>query len=368
MLVAIVYNTTWYIYNFRRNLIKELQDKGHTVVAISPHDEFVSKLEELGVKHYDLQLEGLSKNPIKEFITVLRLGKIIKQIRPDYIFSYTIKCNIYTGLCRIFLPFAQLANVSGIGEVFDKKDFINKIVCRLYKLAFRKTECVFFQNKEDLEIFLSNRLAAKDRCHLLPGSGVDLKFFAPSLREDTKKRSFLMFGRLLPKKGFDLFLEAAKILKQKYGDSSEFMVMGVPDERRIESVKLFEKVQDYDKQGFVKLIPRSSDVRPILNSSDVVVLPSSYNEGVPRSLLEAMACGKALITTNWKGCRETVQPGVNGELIEINDLNDLVLKMEKYIQMSFIEVSEKGKASRSLAEKKFDEKTVLTAYLKQMAT
>lgn len=367
MNVAIVYNTAWYIYNFRRNLIKKLQEAGHTVVAISPYDNFVPKLEALGVQHHEIRLEGLSTNPVRELKSLYGLYKLLKKVEPDCVLSFTVKCNLYTGFCRRLLSFGHIANISGLGQTFDKKSLLRSLVCLMYRVGLKKSSAIFFQNKEDLNLCVCNNLVPERRCHLLPGSGVDLLFFSPDSLAFGEKRVFLMFGRLLPKKGYDDFLVAARGLKKKYGDAVEFRVMGVVDERRAESVELANRISMAESNGDIVVLPKTEDVRPVLKDCDVVVLPSTYNEGIPRSLLEALACGKPVITTDWKGCRETVVNGINGELIPIHNTQALADSLEKYVEMPLELLHLQGKASRRLAEKRFDEGLVIGTYMQQLA-
>lgn len=363
MIIAIVYNSAWYIYNFRSNLIDKLQEEGHTVVAISPVDEYVGRLEKLGVKHYPLSMKALSKNPLKEIKTLINLLALLRKIKPDYVLSYTVKCNLYVGLCGYLLPIKQIANISGMGEVFDRKGLLQYIVRFLYNVGFKTTKWIFFQNKEDLDLCVQKKLVDKKKSLLLPGSGVDLQNFLPAAEKNNQSRTFLMFGRLLPKKGYDLFLLAARELKLRYGDQVQFQIMGVEDKSRPESRKLFERINHYQSLGFIKVLPKTDNVLPVLQNIDVVVLPSTYNEGVPRSILEALACGKPIVTTDWKGCRETVEEGVNGYLVPPGNQAQLTYALESLTNMPTKTFQQMGKASRSLAERKFDENLVLSAYI-----
>ena len=150
MKILFVSNTSWYLYNFRKNLIRTLQEKGHKISAIAPSDSYVDKLVRMGVKHYPLSLSQRGINPFREITTCIHLFHMLKSIRPDIALTFTIKCNLYTGLCCRFLKFDQIANISGLGEAFDKKGLISNIVSFFYKLALSKSKCVFFQNNEDL--------------------------------------------------------------------------------------------------------------------------------------------------------------------------------------------------------------------------
>jgi glycosyltransferase involved in cell wall biosynthesis len=175
-----------------------------------------------------------------------------------------------------------------------------------------------------------------------------------------------MFGRLLPKKGFGRFLDAATELKARYGDSVQFWILGAPDSERAESRELFERILQAHTLGLVRYINPTDEVLPYLQDADAIVLPSTYNEGVPRSLLEALACGKPIITTDWKGCRETVQNDQNGLLVRPHDTESLIRALQQMIECSEETLSEYGLKSRSLAESQFDERLVFNAYLKAL--
>lgn len=367
MKVIIFGNSGWCLYNYRRNLLLHLKEAGFNVIALTPDDLYAKKLRDLGVSHLPLELNPSGLNPLQEVKTVIALAKLLMKEKPDFLFSFTVKCNMYAGICSRFVEFDQVANVSGMGQVFDRKGVLNFIVRTLYRLSLAKAHRVFFQNDEDLSFCIENGLATTQNSKRIPGSGVDLRRFqsAPLPIEEGKRR-FLMFGRLLPKKGYDLFLGAARELKPIYGDKVEFLVMGLEDPDRVESLELLARVKQADADGFVRFIPGEEDVYPIVRTVDVVVLPSSYNEGVPRSLLEALASGKAIITTDWKGCRETIEGGLNGVLVPVNDQEGLKNAITQIIDMPDDHLCAMGEFSRRIAERRFDEKLVINSYLGEL--
>jgi glycosyltransferase involved in cell wall biosynthesis len=171
---------------------------------------------------------------------------------------------------------------------------------------------------------------------------------------------------MVPKKGYGLFLEAAKKIKEKYGKRAEFWIMGIIDQSRVESVMLYKRIKEFNSQGWIRYITEQEDVVQILQQADVLVLPSNYNEGVPRSLMEALACGKPIITTDWKGCRDTVDHGRNGYLVKVGDLNDLIIHFIKLLELSEEEMEKMGTASREKAVSCFDEKDIIEYYLRQI--
>lgn len=365
---AIVYNTGWYIYNFRRRLIAELQARGHEVFVICPDDSYVEKLRTLGVQYIPLRLNPLGTSPFEEFVTLASLFVKLAKLGPDYVLSFTIKCNLYVGLCRTFLRFTQIANVSGLGQAFEHDNLLQRIACRLYKIALRGCSRVFFQNQEDFKICTGRRLIPFAASRILPGSGVDLDLYRPSDRPiGSEPRRFLIFGRLLPRKGYYEFLEAARVLKRQFGDTVEFWVLGAEDPKRPDSVELRQRIENAHAEGDILFFPFTDDVRPILSAVDVVVLPSTYNEGVPRSLLEGLACGKPVITTDWRGCRETVRNGVNGYLVPPGNSMRLIEAMETLYLSSPSRLRQMGMMSRRIAEACFDEKLVINSYLRELS-
>ncbi|MFC1739513.1 glycosyltransferase family 4 protein [Planctomycetota bacterium] len=367
MKIILLSNTSWYIYNFRKNLIRMLQKDGNEVIAVAPYDDYVDKLSALGVKHYTLILSRRGKNPFKEVFSCYRLLGLLRDIKPDVVLSFTVKCNLYAGICRRFLKFEQIANISGLGEAFEKKGLISFIVSCIYKWALNKSRRAFFQNDEDMKVITERGLLSEKMCKCLPGSGVDLRSYRPACSiENNKRRIFFMFGRLVPKKGYDLFMKAAEniCLSGKY--NAEFWIMGIVDESRRESEKLFKRILALQRKGIIKYLSPSDEVEKVLQQVDVVVLPSKYNEGVPRSLLEAMACGKPIITTAWKGCRNTVDHGRNGYLVKVDDYDALEHYMVKLLNAPQQQLRMMGKASRQKAENQFDENYVLAAYRQEI--
>ncbi|MBA7651214.1 N,N'-diacetylbacillosaminyl-diphospho-undecaprenol alpha-1,3-N-acetylgalactosaminyltransferase [subsurface metagenome] len=370
MKIAIVANTSWYVFNFRRNLIRSLQKDGHEIHVIAPHDDYVDKLVQMEVKKYHvLGLSQRGTNPFREIASCIRLFRLFRAIQPEVVLTFTVKCNLYTGICRRFLRFEQIANISGLGEAFDRRWLLNYIISLLYKFAMAKSKRVLFQNNEDMQTMIKGGLLLEHLCRRIPGSGVDLNTYCPtsSLRKKTPRR-FFMFGRLVPKKGYDLFMKVAKEVHIKYGHRAEFWIMGMVDNSRKESKQLLGRILSLQEQGIIKYLPPSDDVVRVLRQVDVVVLPSKYNEGVPRSLLEAMACGKPIITTDWKGCRDTVDHGVNGYLINVDDCNALEHYVLKLTLASEEQLERMGRMSRRKAEAEFDENQILDAYRAEICT
>ncbi len=370
MKVAILYNTSWYVFLLRRNLIRDLVARGVEVTVISPTDAYTDRVKQLGVQHIPISMRARSTNPLSELQTVWEISAALRRCAPDFVFSYTIKCNLYAGLARFAgARFRQVANISGLGEGFDREGLLNRVVKALYRVSLCSAHRIFFQNQEDLDLCLKHSLVPEAVCERIPGSGVDLSFFSPGKArkngeiESTQKPIFLMFGRLLPKKGFYAFLEAAKAIRAHHGETARFWVLGSPDLNRPDSVALHAALRMADQDGIIELLPPTDDVLPLLRQARAVVLPSTYNEGVPRSLLEALACGKPIITTDWKGCRETVIDGDNGYLVPPLDQEALELAIDRILTAHPDEIDRMEVASRALAQSRFDERLVVERYL-----
>jgi glycosyltransferase involved in cell wall biosynthesis len=362
MRVVILYNSSWYVFLLRRNLVSSLQALGHEVTVIAPVDRYTERVKQMGVSFLPISIDGAGRSPVGEVRTLRSINRALKTARPHAVLSFTVKCNLYAGLCRRFLEFKHIANVSGLGELFDLNSRLKRAAELLYRIALGRTNVVFFQNEQDKDLLVKNGAVDCARSRVIPGSGVDLELFTADLRMPRSPRAFLMFGRLLPKKGFDHFIDAAREARRRLGDEVAFWVMGAADPQRVESLELLERVTRAHEEGIIRYLQSTDDPLPTIKESDVVVLPSTYNEGIPRSLLEALACGKPVITTDWKGCRETVEDGRNGYLVKPGDTHSLVHAIENLALKSPEHLLELGRNSRALAERRFDEKIVIETY------
>lgn len=378
MRIVLFGNSTWCLSNFRRGLIAALVGRGLDVHVLAPFDPsfdnetHVRELEALGAKFHRIDLRPRNLNPLRELLVIASLCRFYRSLRPSFVLSFTVKCNLYTGICRRFVKFEQIANIPGLGEAFERKNLLRFVVSTLYRSSLRKVRAALFQNVDDLRYCVQQGLVQSDRCALIPGSGVDLaRFEARPVPVTAGKRVFMMFGRLLPLKGYYEFLEAARRVREIVGDRAEFRVMGIRDKNRAESSEVEAAIDEAAESGLITKIAPRSDVRPVLTETDVVVLPSRYNEGIPRSLLEAMASGKVLIATDWKGCRDTVVHGDNGYLVSASGssseiVDSLTEAMLRLCDLSDEQLSKMGRTSRKLVEGNYDERRVLDAYLRRV--
>ncbi|HHL51817.1 MAG TPA: glycosyltransferase family 1 protein [Flammeovirgaceae bacterium] len=365
MKVAIVLNTSWNIYNFRMGLVKALLEEGHEVLAVAPRDEYTPKLVEAGCRYVEVKMDSRGANPLKDLGLIFELYRIYRKHRPDVVLQYTIKPNIYGTLAATMLRIPAINNVCGLGTAFLNRNMVSRLAITMYKLAFRFPKLVFFQNTDDREFFLNNGIIKKTATDVLPGSGIDVNKFIPA--GSTYKNSpftFLLISRLIHDKGILEYVEAIKRLKEK-GVEARFQLLGQLDTDHSRGIAK-ELVDEWIEQGLVEYLGSTDDVRPYINNSDCVVLPS-YREGTPRSLLEAASSGKPIVATNVAGCNNVVKHNENGYLCEVKNARDLAEKMEAMLKLPPRQREKMGKVSRQIVESRFDESLVIDKYLSSIA-
>ncbi|WP_375419065.1 glycosyltransferase family 4 protein [uncultured Hymenobacter sp.] len=367
MRVALVINTSWNIWNFRASLVRALQAAGHEVLAIAPPDAYSPRLEtELGCRYVPILMENKGTNPVKDAQLTARFYRIYRREKPDVVLHYTIKPNIYGSIAARLAGVPSINNVSGLGTVFIIKNFVSKVALGLYRFAFRFPSKVFFQNADDRQLFLEHGLVRKEITGLLPGSGVDVARFRPAAFRRQRPFVFLMVARVLYEKGVAEYFEAARLLRAASpAGAVRVQLLGGLDEAGGVGISR-ATFEQWLAGGEIEYLGQSDDVAAHLHRADCVVLPS-YREGTPKTLLEAAACGKPLVTTDVPGCRETVLDGRNGYLCQVRSGSDLAAKMQQVLELSEADLAQMGRASRHLAETKFDEQLVLKQYLDAVA-
>ncbi|MFC6997147.1 glycosyltransferase family 4 protein [Rufibacter roseus] len=360
MRIAIVINKSWNIFNFRLSLVKALLHAGHEVVAIAPEDAYSAKLVAEGCGFVPLTMESKGTNPVKDMLLIRDFYKAYKKVKPDVILQYTIKPNIYGSIAAKMAGIPTINNVSGLGTVFIVQNLVSKIAMALYKFSFQFPAKVFFQNNDDKQLFLERKLVREEITEVIPGSGIDTKSFQPAAAFKRQEPFvFLMVSRALYEKGLVEYVEASKILKAKY-PNVRVQLLGAIDEEGNIGIKR-SLVEQWAQEGWLEYLGTSDDVASVVHGADCVVLPS-YREGTPRTLLEAAALGKPIVTTNVPGCKETVVDGYNGYLCEVRNGADLAAKMEQVYLLPELQLQTMGQNSRQLAEDKFDEKYVIDRY------
>tara|TARA_Y100001960_G_C14774755_1_gene882390 strand:- start:2041 stop:3090 length:1050 start_codon:yes stop_codon:yes gene_type:complete len=319
------------------------------------HDNIIiNQIKGLGVDCYNIPLKRQGLNPFKDIYTLLFLIKLIKKNKPDIVLSYTIKPIIYGSLAAYISGINKIFSmVTGIGYAFYgdtlKQKLIGKLVKKIYKSALHYNAKVFFQNPDDLDYFISNKLInSKSKTLIINGSGVDLNYYSFS-KPPINRITFLLIARFLKEKGIFEFIDAAKILKNQY-PKTRYQIIGWRDDGP--SGINMSTINNWEKEPFVELLGYKEDVRKYLQKSSVYVLPS-YREGTPRTVLEAMSTGRPIVTADSPGCRETVINNKNGFLVPIRNSKVLAKKMEKFILEPSL-INKMGKESRKIAELKYD--------------
>lgn len=360
-IIAITANTSWYIYNFRKNTIAELLLKGYDVVVLAPEDDYTERLIELGCRFNHIDIDKSGTNLIKDIKTILQFYNFYKKNSTAVVLNFTPKNNIYSAIAADLNGVKTINNIAGLGAVFVKKNLLTYLVKKLYKFSQEKASFVFFQNKEDKAIFDSARINIANY-DILPGSGVDLSRFNRAEAPDDGKVVFALVARLLIEKGIFEYVLAANYLKNKYGSDVEFLLIGFTDAGNPRAVGI-EQVESWVKEGNIKYLGAVDNVESIIKNVDCVVLPSYYREGIPKSLLEAAAMGKPIVTTDNVGCRDTVEDGITGYICRTRSVEDLSEKMEVMINHSHQDRVNMGKRGREKMKMQFDEKIVIDKYL-----
>lgn len=345
---------------FRKPLIQALVSQGLEVHAVAPElltdKKVVAELSAIGVTCHDAPLSRTGMNPLSDLKALFALRRLMKTIQPDYFLGYTIKPVIYGNLAAWLAGVPhRFALITGLGYTFIggqgvARKLVSKLAHTLYKAALAKTQKVFFQNPDDEALFRQLGLLPRSTPSLVVnGSGVDVSQFAVVPFVEQSVPHFLLIARLLGDKGIREYVQAAKLVKQQYPEAQFDLVGGL--DTNPTSISQAE-LDQWIAAGTINFLGRLSDVRPAIAECSVYVLPS-YREGTPRTVLEAMAMGRAVITTDAPGCRETVLDGDNGFLVPVKDTDALAQAMLRFIEQPEL-IAQMGQRSRSIAEEKYD--------------
>jgi len=355
--VLILANHAITIYNFRMELVRKLIEGGNEVYLSAPYSELIEDIKKEKCIYRDIQLERHGTNPIKDFGLIREYQRLIKEIKPDIIFSYTIKPNIYGAIAAAKYKLPFVANITGLGSAIKNNRLFSRFIMAMYKYAFRKIQTVFFQNEENMALFEKKKIAL-GKHKLLPGSGVNLERFYYQKYPDTEQIKFVFVSRIMREKGVEEFFEAAQYIKSKYPEV-EFHVCGFCEEAYEQRLEALHEEQIINYHGMVK------DIREILKDMHCIVLPS-YHEGMSNVLLEAAAVGRPAIATDIPGCRECVENEQSGYLINVHSAEDLIAKMEQFILLSHEQKKTMGLHARKYVEQRFDRQQVVDAYIKEI--
>lgn len=360
MKILLSANVIFTVINFRRELIVALLEDGHEIHVLASMDDRYNDLMQYNVKYHKINMNKIGTKPLQDYKLLRSYKEIYKEINPDIILHFTIKPNIYGSLAASKLNIPVVNNVTGLGRSFRKKSLLNKIVRILYKKAFKTPKKIFFQNTDDMNLFLESKLVKKEKCDLLPGSGVNLLDFQVDNKEITGVRVFLMVARVTKSKGVLQYIEVATRIKNNGGNARFLLVGDIPEDG--EDGISRESVNKWHNSGTIEYLGFSQDIKKQIAMADCIVLPSYYREGVPRSLLEGLAMGKPIITTDNVGCKETVINNINGYMVKCKSSDSLYDAIDRFAHLSEEEIKNMGTESRALAERKFDVNIVIDKY------
>lgn len=362
MKVSLMANDTTYVYNLRKEIIERLIKEGHNVEIICESLLYKAELEAMGCRIINVKTGRHGKNPFADIALLHQYKKKLKENRPDIVLTYNIKPSSYGGMACRMLKIPYMPNITGLGTAIENPSILQKIAIVLYKSGVKNAKCIFFQNIDNKKFFEQHKMIGKNtKVCLLPGSGVSLeKHKLLPYPENDKVINFQFTSRILKEKGIDLYIEAARIIHDKYPNTVFNVCGGCDDEKYLKILK------EAEENGYIKYHGQQKDMIPFLKQASCIVHPSYYPEGMSNVLLEAAASGRPIIATDRSGCRETVEDGVTGYVIPIKNLDSLVEAIEKILSMSIEERKNMGLAGRKKMEQEFDRNIVVEAYLKEM--
>ncbi len=350
MRILIATNHSYMFYRFRKELVKALMQE-HEVILSTPFVGHEDDLQAMGLRCIDTEIDRRSINPFKDMKLMKTYRKMLDEIQPDLVITYSIKPNIYMGSACKAKGIPYVTNVQGLGTAFEKP-VLSNVVSVMYRSALRKARTVFFENEENAQFFLHKNIISAQQMNVLPGAGINLGEYPYVPMQDDGVCSFLFVGRIMKEKGVDEFFAAAKTIKAEFGEKVTFDVVGFYEDAYKDTVD--QLVAD----GIIRFHGFQTDVHPFYEAADCVVLPS-YHEGMSNVLLEGAATGRALITSDIPGCREAVENGVSGYLCPVQDAEALMKAMRSFAELPEKWKIEMGRRGRERIEQKFDKHIVV---------
>ncbi len=364
MKISLFANTSWYLYNYCFPLADAIRQRGLQVLLISPEDDYTDRLKAAGFLHHPITIHRRSINPIFEWRSYKKLIDIYQREKPDITHHYTTKCIIYGSLAARAVGIARVVNsVTGMGYAFsgDQLDrrFLRMIIKTLYRRALVGT-VVLFQNPNDQSDFIQENLVLPEQTVLIRSSGVNLEHFKVFPEPDSPPLVVLA-GRMLYDKGIVEFVRAARLLRSR-GEIARFVLVGEPDPQNLASIPLY-KLKSWVKEGAIEWWGWQEDMAQVYRQAHIVCLPTNYREGVPKTLIEAAASGRPIVTTDSNGCREVVRHNVNGLLIPAGSIERLADALQVLIEDKSLR-QRMGREGRRIAEDDFNLQNVVSATLK----
>lgn len=362
--IFIVVNVDWFFLSHRKEIALEATKQGYDITIVTKDTGKINDIRDLGLKVINLSMNRSGRNVLEEFKTCYFLYELYRKEKPDIVHHVGIKTILWGTLAAKFANINGVVNaVSGLGIFFseDNKSLISKILPNVLRFSHnRKNLVVIFQNDEDKSLFIEHGIIKQTQIRMIKGSGVDLKMFNYSPEVQTDRIKILLTARMIEEKGIFVLVDAANKIKNQYKNRVEFLLCGGLDDNP-SAIKAKDLNAVCDGQ-YIKWLGYRTDVRDLLIKCHIVAFPSYYKEGLPKSLIEATAIGRPIITTNSIGCKETVIDGFNGYLIPIKDSNTLAEKLELLINDKELRLK-MGLNSRQLAEKDFSIENVINKHI-----
>lgn len=365
--IALLTNHDDDVYCFRKELIEGIKKAGYNIVISCPYGEKLDLMKDIKFKHDDVYIDRRGTNPVSDLKLFLHYRKMMKRYRPDVVLTYTSKPNVYGSLAVAGLKIPYINNVTGLGSVLTMNSMMKNFVMMLFKVAFRKSNCVFFQNEYNMNLAIEQGLV-RGTYQLIPGSGVNLERYPLQKYPQGgngitgEKVIFNYIGRVLHDKGIDDYIEAAKIIKKSY-PNTEFNILGFIEPTEEHYKKDLEKLE---KQGIVVYRGQQKDVKPFIQKAHAIIHPSTYGEGMSNVLLENASSGRPIITTDNPGCKETVDNNITGYVYKVGDVQQLVSKIQQFLEMDNEKRRIMGEKGRKKVEKQFSRNIVVNSYLSQI--
>lgn len=361
--IAIIENHVISVNTVRRGLVEALQANGFKVTILSTgtaEELLVSK--SLGFKVINVSSSNVNPLHVAKYLQLLR--RTLKKIKADVVLTYTMRPAIWGNLITGALGIPTITNITGTGPLSSSNSFPYRVARMLYTGLLKKTKIVFFQNEDDKSIFLEKKFVSDEQCRLIPGSGVDVQYFAPQEVQDNDSLfTFLFISRLIKDKGILEFVEAARILKQK-GIQVNCSIIGPYWSQNLKENCIDEShIAAWEAEGIINYLGAIQDVRPLLAAADCLVLPS-YREGMSNVLLEASSMQKPCIASNVTGCKEIIVDGETGFLTKVMDAQDVADKMLAMYNLTAADRLEMGRKARERVTLLFNKEIVIDHYLK----
>lgn len=359
MKILILANNDVGLYKFRKELLQDLISKKHKVLIALPDGMYLDELIHIGCQWYKTDIDRRGKNPFKDVMLFYSYCNMINLIRPDLIITYTIKPNIYGGVLARMKGIPYAVNVTGLGTVFQRDNFLKQMITVLYRQACKSAKVVFFENEENKAFFLERRIVRNHQSCVLSGAGVNVNEYSMlPYPESDKGLRFLFIGRVMQEKGVGEFMEVAMRIREKHKNLFFYMAGSMEESYQEQIKKLSDK-------GVIIYLGFQKDIKQIVKQCHCVVLPS-YHEGMSNVLLECASMGRPIITSNIPGCREVIDEGKNGFLVKVGDANSLEQKVLQFAALNDEVRKEMGYRSRVLVEQRFSRINVIKQTFEQL--